>query len=60
MIAAVTGREPFLTLDGLRMSAHHMFFTSEKARRELGVAARPYIEGLRDAVGWFRAAGYLR
>jgi dihydroflavonol-4-reductase len=60
MIAAVTGREPFLTLDGLRMSAHHMFFTSEKARRELGFAARPYIDGLRDAVGWFRGAGYLR
>ncbi len=60
MIAAVTGREPFLTLDGLRMSAHHMFFTSDKARRELGFAARPYVDGLRDAVGWFRGAGYLR
>jgi dihydroflavonol-4-reductase len=60
IIAAMTGREPFLTLDGLRMSRHHMFFTSAKAKRELGFHARPYAEGLRDAVDWFRAAGYLR
>jgi dihydroflavonol-4-reductase len=60
MIAAVTGREPLLTLDGLRMSRQRMFFSSAKAARELGFRARPYAEGLRDAVDWFRAAGYLR
>jgi dihydroflavonol-4-reductase len=37
-----------------------MFFSSAKAARELGFRARPYAEGLRDAVDWFRAAGYLR
>ena len=60
IIATMTRREPFLTLDGLRMSKHHMFFTSAKAERELGYRSRPYLEGLRDAVDWFRAAGYLR
>jgi dihydroflavonol-4-reductase len=60
MIATRTGREPFLTLDGLRMSRYRMFFTSAKAVRELGYQARPYAEGLQDAVTWFRAAGYLR
>jgi dihydroflavonol-4-reductase len=60
IIAAMTGREPFLTLDGLRMSKHHMFFTSAKAERELGFNRRPYTDGLRDAVDWFRQAGYLR
>jgi dihydroflavonol-4-reductase len=60
MIAARTGREPFLTLDGLRMAKSRMFFTSAKATRDLGFAARPYAEGLSDAVGWFRHAGYLR
>lgn len=59
MIATMTGREPFLTVDGLRMSEHRMFFTSAKAERELGYRARPYREGLSDAVDWFRAAGYL-
>lgn len=60
MIATRTGREPFLTLDGLRMSRHRMFFTSAKAVRDLGFQARPYAEGLRDAVEWFRGAGRLK
>jgi len=58
--ARVTGREPFLTLDSLRMSRHHMFYTSAKAERELGYTARPYTEALRDAVDWFRAAGMIK
>jgi len=60
MMAAVTGREPLLTLDGLRMSKQRMFFTSAKAERELAFVARPYVEGLRAAIDWFRGAGYLR
>jgi dihydroflavonol-4-reductase len=60
VLAAVTGREPLLTLDGLRMSRQRMFFSSAKAERDLGFHARPYAEGLRDALDWFRAAGYLR
>jgi dihydroflavonol-4-reductase len=59
-IARVTGKEPFLTADALRMSRYHMFFSSEKAKRELGYTARPYLEGLRDALGWFGANGYLK
>lgn len=58
--ARLTGKEPFLTADALRMSRHHMFFSSEKARRELGYEARPYRHGLRDALTWFRDNGYLR
>lgn len=60
MAARASGREPFITRDGLRMSRHRMFFTSAKAERELGYRARPYVEGLREAIGWFRQAGYLR
>jgi len=60
MIASRTGREPFLTLDGLRMAKHRMYFTSDKAARDLGFVARPYAEGLRDAIAWFREAGRLR
>jgi dihydroflavonol-4-reductase len=36
-----------------------MFFTSEKAERELGYRARPYSQGLSDAIDWFRRNGYL-
>jgi dihydroflavonol-4-reductase len=57
--ARLTGREPFATLDGIRMAAHRMFFTAAKAQRELGFRARPYREALEDAVRWFGTAGYL-
>jgi dihydroflavonol-4-reductase len=59
-IAHLTGKEPLLTLDGLRMSRHRMFFTSAKAERELGYRSRPYLEGVIDALTWFREAGYLK
>ena len=58
--ARVTGREPFLTVDGLHLAKYRMFFTSAKATRELGYTARPYEEGLGDAIAWFRAAGMIR
>jgi dihydroflavonol-4-reductase len=58
-VAKFTGREPFVTVDGLRMSKNKMYFTSAKAERDLGYRARPYREGLSDALDWFRANGYL-
>ena len=57
--AQLTGKEPFLTVDALRMSRHRMYFSSAKAKRELGFATRPYREGLKDAHAWFAAHGYL-
>ena len=58
-LARFTGREPFATVDGVRMAKHRMFFTAAKAERDLGYRARPYIAGLQDAVQWFRQNGYL-
>ena len=58
-LAHLTGKEPFLTVDALKMARKHMFFTSAKAERELGYAARPYAVGLSDALAWFRQEGYL-
>ena len=58
--ARLTGRgEPMLTLDGLRMAGQRMYFASCKAERVLGHRARPWQEGVADAIAWFRAAGYL-
>ena len=59
-LARASGREPFLTLDSLRMAKHRMFYSSAKAVRELGYRARPYQEGLVEAIDWFRAAGMIR
>jgi len=59
-VARFTGREPFATVDGLRMARHRMFFNDAKARRELGYSSRPWQDAIGDAVTWFREAGYLR
>jgi len=59
-IARFTGREPFVTLDGLRMSKYQMFFTTLKAERDLGITARPFTDALTDAIRWFRDAGYFK
>ena len=61
MIAARTGREPFLTLDGLAHGQEPDVLHQREGRRASSASvARPYAEGLRDAIDWFREAGYLR
>jgi dihydroflavonol-4-reductase len=57
--ARITGKEPFATVDGLKMAKYHMFFSSAKAKADLGYAARPWREAVQDAFVWFREAGYL-
>jgi dihydroflavonol-4-reductase len=59
MMARITGREPFTTLDGVRMSRKKMYFSSARAVRDLGYASRPAHEAITDAVAWFDANGYL-
>jgi dihydroflavonol-4-reductase len=59
-VAYFTGREPFATLDGLKMAKKKMYFSSAKAAAELGYRARPARDGLADAIAWFRQAGYLK
>jgi len=58
-MANLMGREPFATLDGVYMAKHHMFFVSTKAEAALAYRSRPYVEGIEDAVRWFRDYGYL-
>ena len=59
VLARFTGREPFATVDGVRMARYRMFFTAAKAERDLGYRARPYVAGLEDAIRWFRENGYF-
>lgn len=50
--------EPIVTVDGVKLSRKKMYFSIDKARRELGYSPRPVGEALRDAVAWFRDNGY--
>ncbi len=51
--------EPFVTVDGVKLSKKLMFFSSDKAKAELGYSARPAREALVDAIAWFREGRLL-
>lgn len=46
--------EPRVTREMLAMSKKLMFFSSEKAQKELGYKYRPVGDAVADAVAWFR------
>jgi len=57
--ARLFGGEPLATVDGVKMSRKRMYFSCQKAERELGYSHRRADEAIRDAVDWFRQNGYL-
>lgn len=59
-IARVTGRPGRVTVESVRMARKRMFFSSEKAKRELGYTWRPPTQALQDAIAWLREIGSLR
>ena len=60
LMARLTGKEPFITLDGVRMSRKQMYFTSAKASCELRYTPRPARDAIADAIGWFKSNGYIQ
>ncbi len=58
--ARFTGKSPVATVEGVKLSKKMMFFSSDKAEKELGFAARPPLLALQDAVRWFQDNGYVR
>lgn len=59
LYARLTGRPTRITVEGVRMSRKRMFFSSDKAVRELGYRWRPPAEAFADALRWFEDNGYL-
>ncbi len=59
LVARLTDKEPFVTVDGVKLAKKRMFFTSRKAEREFGYQARPAIMAFKDAIDWFHDQGYL-
>jgi dihydroflavonol-4-reductase len=57
-MAMVTNIEPRATVDSIRMAKKNMFFSSDKAIRELGYQYRTAVEALEDAMTWFQDNGY--
>ncbi|MBI3249988.1 MAG: NAD-dependent epimerase/dehydratase family protein [Deltaproteobacteria bacterium] len=56
----IPGREPFIPPVGVKLSKKKMFFTPQKAVRELGFPQTPVREALSKAVLWFARNGYVK
>jgi dihydroflavonol-4-reductase len=56
----LTGKEPLIPLNGVRMAKRTMFFDGTKAVRELGVPQTPVRRALEEAVEWFEQNNYVR
>ena len=57
--ARLTGRPTRVTVESVRMARHRMYFTSDKAVRELGYRWRAPEEAFEDAIKWYRVQGML-
>ncbi len=57
--ARISGSEPFVTRDGVRLARKRMYYSSDRAIEELGYQPRPVREALGDAISWFRQHGYV-
>ncbi|WP_432735911.1 hopanoid-associated sugar epimerase [Maridesulfovibrio sp. FT414] len=53
-------KNPVATLDSVRMASKKMYYSSDRAEKELGYTHRPAEQAVRDAVHWFREQGMLR
>jgi len=58
-VARLTGGSTRITVEGVRLAHKRMFFSSDKAVRELGYHWRPASVALADALAWLRAQGLL-
>lgn len=58
-LARLTGREPRVPLEAVRLSRYKMYFDPSKAVRELGLPQTPIEEPLRRAVEWYRQNNYV-
>ncbi|HUM15496.1 MAG TPA: hopanoid-associated sugar epimerase [Candidatus Nitrosotalea sp.] len=58
--ALVTRRPPPVPLTAVRMARKRMFFSADKAIRELGLPQTPAETALADAVSWFTDHGYVK
>ncbi|MGD0842133.1 MAG: hopanoid-associated sugar epimerase [Candidatus Acidiferrales bacterium] len=57
--ARLTGREPQIPIDGVRIARHKMFVDCSKSVRELGFAPTPVRAALDRAVRWYETNGYV-
>lgn len=53
-------KEPHIPLEGVKMARKRMWFSHERAQRELGFQPTSVRQALARAVAWYRAQGYTQ
>src|ERR1700736_4049163 len=59
IFSRLIGKEPRITIEGVKIARHKMFVDCSRATRELGVKAGPVAAALERAVRWYEANGYV-
>lgn len=60
LVTRKAGREPPMTTEYMSYGLKPGYFSSDKAKRELGATFRPIDETVRDAIAYFRAQGLIK
>jgi dihydroflavonol-4-reductase len=58
-ISRLTGEEPLVPLEGVRMAKKLMYYDGSRAIRELGLVPTPVEEAFREAVNYYVSPDYL-
>ena len=59
-ISRLTGKEPLIPCEGVKMARKFMFFDSTKAVTQIGLPQTDVEIALEEAVEWFTTNGYVR
>jgi dihydroflavonol-4-reductase len=54
-----TGATPAASVTGVKLTRRRMHFDASRSLAELGLAPRPVAGAIRDALAWFREAGWV-
>ena len=59
IFSRMIGKEPGITIEGVKIAQHMMFVDCTRAQKELGFEAGPVAAALDRAVRWYEANGYV-
>jgi dihydroflavonol-4-reductase len=55
----LTGTKPIATIPMAKFTRVNLFFSNEKACKELGLQFKPFRESIERAIGWFQEHNYM-
>ena len=59
VLSRMVGKEPGITIEGVRIAQHRMFVDCTRAQKELGFKAGSVAAAFDRAVRWYEANGYV-